>query len=123
MKGGNIKDMGVYERMLGKEMLLLNQNIVIRTRSLKDLLKEGLPSIPNKEGEPYMFDAAALKKAAAKYPDYKHDIIMLPIHFYVDMEVSNECYVRDEYEAEFLKKIAGLGGYLYKKGKMWIPRK
>jgi uncharacterized protein (UPF0216 family) len=122
MKAGNIRSTDVFEKMLGKEMLLLNQNVVVRTKSLKELLEEETPSIPNKEGRPYLFDIEALKKAASRYSDYKHAEIMLPIRFCVDMEVSNQCYVREESEADFIKKVAGLERYPFKKGKLWMSK-
>ncbi|MFZ2455402.1 MAG: DUF61 family protein [Candidatus Altiarchaeia archaeon] len=122
MRAGNIRNTGVFENMLGKEMQLLNQNVVVRRKSLKELLSEEKPSIPNKAGEAYLFNKDALKNAASKYPDYRHGDILLPIHLFVDPEVPNQCFVREECEAGFLKKIAGLEGYPFRKGRMWMSK-
>jgi uncharacterized protein (UPF0216 family) len=122
MNAGDKANTRVFDKMLGTEMRLLNQNIVTRRKSLKELLSEEKPSIPNKSGETYFFDKDALKNAASKYPDYRHADILLPIHFYVDLEVPNQCFVRVECEADFLKKVAGLEGYPFRKGKMWLSK-
>ena len=122
MRGSNFRNTGVLDKMLGKEMQLLNQNIVIRRKSLKELLPEEKPSITNKSGEVYLFNKESLKNAASKYPDYRHREIMLPIHFYVDLEVPNQCFVREECDADFLKKVAGLEKYPFKKGRLWLSK-
>jgi len=122
MRGGNMGNTRVFDKMLGKEMQLLNQNVVVRRKSIKELLSEEKPSIPNKSGEAYLFNREALKNAASKYSDYRHGDILLPIHFYVDPEVPNQCFVRVECEADFLKKVAGLEGYPFRKGKMWMSK-
>jgi len=122
MRAGNTRNTRVFDKMLGKEMQLLNQNVVIRRKSLKELLPEEKPLIPNKSGEAYLFNKESLKNAASKYPDYRHRDIMLPIHFYVDLEVPNQCFVREECDADFLKKVAGLEKYPFKKGRLWLSK-
>jgi uncharacterized protein (UPF0216 family) len=122
MRAGDTGNTRVFDKMLGKEMQLLNQNVVTRRKSLKELRSEEKPSIPNKSGEPYLFDKEALKNAASKYPDYRHADILLPLHLYVDPEVPNQCFVRVECEADYPKKVAGLEGYPFRKGKMWLSK-
>lgn len=112
-----------FEKMVGKEIQLLNRNAVLHKRSLKDLLAEKGPVAITKDKDGYVFDKQALKKAAEKYPEHKHGDIMLPAYFYVDPEVPNQCYIRDELDAGFLKKIVeGLEGYKFKKGTMWLSK-
>jgi uncharacterized protein (UPF0216 family) len=122
MSAGNTRKTRVFDKMLGKEMQLLNQNVLTRRKSLKELLSEEKPSIPNKAGEAYLFNKDALKNAATKYPDYRHGNILLPIHLFVDPEVLNQCFVREECVADFLKKAAGMEGYPFRKGKMWMSK-
>jgi uncharacterized protein (UPF0216 family) len=122
MRAGNTRNTRVFDKMLGKEMQLLNQNYVIHRKSLKKLLSEEKPSIPNKSGEAYLFNREALKNAASKYPDYRHGDILLPIHLYIDLEVQNQCFVREECVADFLKKVAGLEKYPFQKGRMWLSK-
>jgi uncharacterized protein (UPF0216 family) len=122
MRAGNTRNTRVFDKMLGKEMQLLNQSVVVRRKSLKELLSEEKPSIPNKAGEAYLFNRESLKNAASKYPDYRHGGILLPIPLYIDHEVSNQCFVREECDADFLKTAAGLEGYPFRKGKMWMSK-
>ncbi len=111
-----------FEKMVAKELAVLNKNIILHRKNLKELLAEKNPSIAVKGQEDYVFDKAALKKAAAKYPEHKHDDVKLPVLFYIDTEVPNQCYIREELNADFFKKISGLEGYKYKKGKMWLSK-
>jgi len=48
--------------------------------------------------------------------------IRLPIYMYVDSEIPGECYIQGEASANFMRKMPGLSGYRFIKGKMWIPR-
>jgi uncharacterized protein (UPF0216 family) len=122
MRGSNMRNVGVLDKMLGKEMQLLNQNVVVHRKSLKELLSEEKPLIPNKLGEAYLFNKESLKNAASNYPDYRHRDILLPIHLYVDLEVPNQCFVREECDADFLKKVAGLEKYPFKKRRLWLSK-
>jgi len=112
----------ILEKFLGKEIQMLNRSLVVNRKTINELLKECLPFAVTREKAQHAFDRKAIQKAAEHLPEYIRDEIKFPIFFFIDLEVPGECFLHDRIEAEFVKRIGGLKGYGFRKGRMWMSK-
>ncbi|MEW5760908.1 MAG: DUF61 family protein [Candidatus Thermoplasmatota archaeon] len=108
------------EKYLEYEFKKFHNNIVIKRKSLKELLLEEEPKCITKDGKESYFDKEILKKIAKALPEYRHDELLLPITIYFDLALEHQCYISDKTSAEVLKKIENFL-YEYVDGKMYLP--
>jgi uncharacterized protein (UPF0216 family) len=110
------------ERWMALEMRGIQQGLVVRRRSLRDLLQEDKPQCTTREGDPYLFDPAVLEKLAEVTTEEERAKLRLPItlRFLSDME--GHCTVDDPIAAEVLRRLEGFGkAYPFRDGRMWLP--
>lgn len=113
---------GALKKWLKFEAKGLHESLIIRRKSLEDLLRDDEPSCMTKDNKKHVFDKDVLLRVGQVLPQVKHSKLMLPINIYIDMKVENQCYIEDEDAADVLRELEGFGrAYRYINGRMWLP--
>jgi len=113
---------GALKKWLKFEAKGLHESLIIRRKSLEELLKDDEPSCITKDNKKHVFDKDVLLRIGQALPQAKHSKLMLPINIYIDMKVENQCYIEDESAADVLRELEGFGqAYRYINGRMWLP--
>ncbi len=110
------------ERLVDLEMGSLHHGLVIKKRSLQDLLGEEEPRCVTREGEDYLFDREVLERLAAVTSEAERRSLRLPLTLRFHADLQNQASLDDELEAEVLRRLEGFGkAYQFREGRMWIP--
>lgn len=100
----------------------LHTGLVVRRRSLRDLLEQERPTCLTKEGEEYEFDRGVLLRFAAVTNDEEREKLRLPITLYFETGAGDHCRVDDELASKVLRRLEGFGrAYPFRDGRMWLP--
>ncbi len=86
------------------EMAKINSGIVTKKRSLKELLKEKVPQTKAKDECIYYFNKDALHELENELPKDMHSI-MLPINFYISLDIRSSVYIADKPSLSVLKQL------------------
>jgi uncharacterized protein (UPF0216 family) len=107
---------------MAMEMRGLQQGLVVKKRSLKDLLQEGNPQCTTRDGDPYHFDKEVLEKFATVTSKDERAQLSLPVTLRFHVEPEDHCTLDDALAAEVLRRLEGFGkAYPFRDGKMWLP--
>jgi uncharacterized protein (UPF0216 family) len=77
------------------EMAKINSGIVTKKRSLKELMEEEVPQTKAKDESIYYFNKDALLDLKNGLPKDMHSI-MLPINFYISLDIRSSVYIADK---------------------------
>jgi uncharacterized protein (UPF0216 family) len=112
----------VLFKWLKLEISKINEGIAER-KSLSQLLREKSPSSTTKAGKEYFFKKEVIESLGEKLPKNLHYRLNLPILFYFDMTVRDNCFLTDE---TALKAFQLLGDLSHLRrlhdGRLWISR-
>lgn len=110
------------EKLIDLEMGVLHQGLVVKRKSLQDLLGEEEPRCVTREGKDHVFDRESLEALAAVTTPEERGKLRLPITFRFHADLRNETSLDDETAAGVLRRLEGLGkAYPFREGRMWIP--
>lgn len=113
---------GALKKWLKFEAKWLHESLIIRRKSLEELLRDDEPSCMTKDNRKHVFNKDVLQRIGQILPQVKHSKFMLPINIYIDMKVENQCYIEDENAADVLRELEDFGqAYRYMNGRMWLP--
>ena len=110
----------VFERIISKELRTLNENLVSKRKSLKELSQQKEPFVINKKGEKHFFERKELEKISQVIAKYEHQDLKIPIIFYRDINLDS-FYVIGRVEREVVKKLLEFNAKAIK-GKFYIPK-
>jgi uncharacterized protein (UPF0216 family) len=110
------------KKWLRFEMSKINSGIVLKKKTLADLVSEDLPKTQTKDQSVYYFNLAALTRLENELPSSLHSLL-LPISFYVSLDISGNVYLADKPSLSTLKHL----GEVPEKaelvdGKYWIGK-
>lgn len=97
------------DRLLAKELQILNRHLAKSKRSLESLLMEDSPSIELRDNTKHFFDRAELKKLAQMLPQEMHSRLFLPIYIELGSARFGSGTARISGEAECLLVAKVLG--------------
>lgn len=101
----------------------LNSGLVIRPKSLRDLLTDPDVGLESRGGERYHVDRNVLEGLAAACSPREQAALRLPITVQFSADIDDSAYVSDELAAEVLHRMEGWGtAYPHREGRMWIPQ-
>ncbi len=107
---------------MGFEMRGLQEGLVTRRKTLKELLEEEEPQCRTREGEMYVFDREILQTLAAVATEEEMGRLRLPINLRFHVGMEDQCSLDDEVAAGVLRRLEGFGkAYPFRDGKMWLP--
>lgn len=110
------------EKLVDLEMGKLHQGLVIRRRTLQDLLEDEEPRCVTREGEDHVFDREVLEKLAAVTSMEERGKLRLPLTLQFHADLQNQASLDDQLAAEVLRRLERFGkAYQFRKGRMWIP--
>ncbi len=87
------------------ELAKINSGIVIKKRSLKELLMEEVPQTKAKDESIYYFNKDALFHLKKDLPGALH-WILLPINIYISLDTRSSVYVADTTSLTVLKSLS-----------------
>ncbi len=106
------------ERLLAKELQILNRHLAKSKRSLESLLGEETPSLELRDESRHYFDRAELKKLAEMLPREMRSRLFLPIYIEMGSERygSGTARITGEVECFLVAKVLGreaVGGEMF----------
>lgn len=111
----------IFERILSMEIKNLNESLVLKRKSLRELLlAEEEPFSYTKKGEKHFFDRKELEEISKFIPKYEHQDLKIPIFLYRDINLEN-FYIEGGIEEEFIKRVID---YKVKsiQGRLYLPK-
>ena len=101
------------ERVLAKMVEAMNKHMPKRSKSLKEMLKEEMPTIKAKDGNEYLIERDEVEFISKYVDELDWDKFNLPIILEMN-KLGDETvvYVRDKRHAEFIKKAFGYNRYV-----------
>lgn len=98
---------GREDRLLKKQILILNRHIPKERKSLKELLKEERPHVVSADGARHRFKSEELKKVAQLIPERKHHLLKLPIYIEIESSTSG-ARISGRLESQIVCEVMGL---------------
>jgi uncharacterized protein len=95
------------DRLLKKQILILNRHIPKERKSLKELLKEERPHVVGADGVRHRFKTEELKKIAQLIPEGKHRLLKLPIYIEIESSTSG-ARIFGKLESQIVCDVLGL---------------
>ncbi len=101
------------ERILAKMVEAMNKHMPKKSKSLREMLNEDMPTIKAKDGNEYLIEKEEVEFISQYVDELDWDRFNLPI--ILEMNKLGEetvIYVRDKRHAEFIKKAFGYDRYV-----------
>jgi uncharacterized protein (UPF0216 family) len=92
------------QKWLKFEMSKINSGIVLKKRTLAELVREDQPKTQTKDNCDYFFNSAILKRLEGELPSDMHSL-KLPISFYISLDISGQVYLADKPSFLALKQL------------------
>lgn len=115
-------DEGVADRWMALEMRSLHAGLVVRKRSLAELLREEAPQTATRDGEVHAFDPAILRRVTEVTTEEERARLRLPVTLRFHLSLEDACSLEDELAAEVFRRLEGFGkAYPFREGRAWLP--
>lgn len=112
---------GPFDRWIASQLGRLNAGLVVKKKSMAQLLEEAEPACETREGDRHSFDRAALVRLAALLTPAEAASLRLPITLLVSGE-SDTAYLTDEPAAKALRALENFGpAFPFRDGRMGVP--
>jgi uncharacterized protein len=115
---------GREDRLLKKQILILNRHIPKERKSLKELLEEKKPHVVGADGVRHRFKSEELKKVAQLIPEKKYHLLKLPIYIEIESSTSGS-RISGKLESQIVCGVLGLEdceSEIYNEGEIYIYR-
>jgi uncharacterized protein (UPF0216 family) len=104
------------------EMGKINSGIVIKKKSLCDLVNSPSPKTKTRDGSTYYFDSKVLKHVSLKIPENMQSI-KLPISIYATFNIRGSVYIAESSPLKLLKRLGEISEKAeLSDGKYWISK-
>lgn len=110
-------------RWMRSEVGKINKEIVAERKTLSQLLVDETPSSKTKSGNEHLFDKKTLSVLEVGLPEELHGRLRLPILFFLDHRVEDNCFLNDENAVKALQIMGEISkSRSLNEGKLWVGK-
>ncbi|MDI9623723.1 MAG: DUF61 family protein [Methanothermobacter sp.] len=99
-------EMDRTERIIKKQIIILNRHVPRKRKTLKELLGEEKPHVIGADGSRHRFKADELEFIASLLPEDEQKRLRLPIYIEIDATISG-ARIKGKLEVKIVSKIIG----------------
>lgn len=100
------RDPNREDKLIKKQIMILNRHVPRRRKTLQELLKEDKPHVVGSDGTRHRFKRVELEKIASMIPEELWGRLKLPIYIEIDSERSGS-RIKGKLECSLVSQILG----------------